>query len=31
MTAILDQPVKAPTFQKLSLRRKVSNTWQRFW
>jgi phosphate transport system permease protein len=25
MTATLDQPVKAPTFQKLSLRRKISN------
>jgi phosphate transport system permease protein len=25
MTSTLDQPVKAPTFQKLSLRRKVTN------
>jgi phosphate transport system permease protein len=25
MTATLDQPVKAPTFQRLSLRRKISN------
>jgi len=25
MTATLDQPVKAPTFQKLSLRRKVAD------
>ena len=31
MTATLDQPVKAPTFQKLSLRRKVSTTSQRYW
>ena len=25
MTATLDQPVKAPTFQRLSLRRKVTD------